>query len=133
MRLTRQEWMRCITALSGPDGEAPASLRAVRAIAEKFGGEVDAVAAYPRFQQRVPATAITLEMEGITPESPDDIGTEQFQGNVRFAAVPGREARRTRPRSTRSCARSWKAEPQRGRPGCACSAHSTRSRASSSS
>lgn len=30
----RREWMRCITALSGPDGEAPASLRAVRAIAD---------------------------------------------------------------------------------------------------
>ncbi|WP_052402340.1 XrtA/PEP-CTERM system histidine kinase PrsK [Muricoccus aerilatus] len=30
----RREWMRCIAALSGPDGQAPAPVRAVRAIAD---------------------------------------------------------------------------------------------------
>jgi hypothetical protein len=60
--------------------------KAVEQIAEHFGDQVEAVAAYPRFEKRIPKTAITIELDGFTPENPDDAGTEQFHANVRFVA-----------------------------------------------
>lgn len=59
---------------------------AVAAIAAKFGSDVAVVAAYPRFEQKIPPVAITIELDGFTPANPDDIGTEQFQAELRFAA-----------------------------------------------
>ena len=59
---------------------------AVTAIAEHFGDAVDVVAAYPRFSKRIPATAITIELDGFTPETPDDMGTEQWHASLRFVA-----------------------------------------------
>lgn len=51
-----------------------------------FGSDIEVVSAYPRFERRIPVTAITIELDGITPENPDDMGTEQFHAQLRFAA-----------------------------------------------
>lgn len=59
---------------------------ACAAIALHFGTDVEVVAAYPRFDGKIPKRAITIELDGFTPENPDDQGTEQWQGNFRFAA-----------------------------------------------
>jgi hypothetical protein len=59
---------------------------ALRIIAKFFGDDVAVVAAYPRFLERIPRTAISIELASIFPARPDDMGTEQFHAEVRFAA-----------------------------------------------
>lgn len=58
----------------------------VEQIAERFEATVNVVAAYARFTDTIPERAITIEFDGITPENPDDAGTEQFHADVRFVA-----------------------------------------------
>lgn len=59
---------------------------AVEQIADHFGDDIDVVAAYPRFEKRIPAKAITIELDGFTPDSDDDMGTEQLHAQFRFVA-----------------------------------------------
>ncbi|TPG61402.1 PEP-CTERM system histidine kinase PrsK [Roseomonas nepalensis] len=67
----RWEWMRCIAALSGPDGQAPAAVRAVRAIADA----VDS-----------PAGVLLLREEG-------GAGGLRWAGSWNSPAVPAPDAR----------------------------------------
>lgn len=55
-------------------------------IAELLGETVQLVAAYPRFETVIPRRAVTIELDGFTPDNPDDMGTEQFAANLRFVA-----------------------------------------------
>ena len=60
-------------------------VNAVQQIADFLGNTVDVVAAYPRFERVIPK-AVTLQLDRIGPENPDDAGTEQWHCEVRLVA-----------------------------------------------
>jgi len=59
---------------------------AVEQIADFLDDDVEVVASYPRFEDRIPAKAVTIGLDSFTPENPDDLGTEQFHADMRFEA-----------------------------------------------